>query len=299
MTSLSTEPLVSSDGQNPLVADDRQRRGTSVTRSVGTRMLRFGTATWLLVVFGVVWEMWTRASPSRFVPRMTVIVSTFAEEWLTTDPTAFFLSELFWDNGIPSLTRAAVGWLIAIVAGVGAGILLGIWKPAAWFFNPMVRFGLSTPSTILLPVAVLLFGITSSMNIFLITFGAVWVILINTTDGVQSLHSTTVLTARSLRLSRARYFFKILLPGASPQIFTGLRVSIGIALILMVVSELFAASEGIGFYIIAHQRTFRYEQMWSGILLIAIIGIVVNAAFALVENRVLRWHRDAFGGGAE
>lgn len=260
--------------------------------SLGNRLIM---STWLIVAFGVGWEIWARWSPSLFIPTMGTILSTFADIWLSSDATRLFLSEQFWTDASASLTRAGLGWLFAAAAGIVGGVILGVWRPAAWFFDPMVRFGVSTPSTIFLPVAILIFGITSAMNIFLIAFGAVWVILINTLDGVRSLDRTTVLTARSLRLGRMRYLFKIVVPGASPQIFTGLRVSIGIALILMIVAELFAASEGLGFFISFSQRRFNYPNMWAGILLVGLIGIAANTLFAIVEARVLRWHRGAFG----
>lgn len=273
-------------------------RGHADRLGASERVVRLITSVWLLVAFFVVWEVWTTNSPSLFVPPMTDIVQRFVEVWLSSEPTQLFLSDQFWADGRASLFRALAGWALAAGFGIGFGLVLGMWRPAAWFCDPIVRFGIATPSTILLPVAILLFGITSWMNIFLIAFGAVWVILVNTTDGVRSLHRTTVLTARSLRLSRTRYFFQILLPGASPQIFTGLRVSIGIALILMVVSELFAASEGVGFYIVHSQRTFRYLDMWSAIFLLGVIGVVANLLFAAAERRILRWHREAFGGGS-
>ena len=260
--------------------------------SLGYRLVM---SSWLIIAFGAGWEIWSRWSPSLFIPTMGTILSTFADVWLSPDPERLFLSEQFWTHASASLTRAGLGWLAATAVGIAGGVILGVWKQAAWFFDPLVRFGVSTPSTIFLPVAILIFGITSAMNIFLIAFGVVWVILINTLDGVRSLNRTTVLTARSLRLGKARYLFKIVVPGASPQIFTGLRVSIGIALILMIVAELFAASEGLGFFITFSQRRFRYPDMWAGILLVGLIGIAANTLFAMVEARVLRWHRGAFG----
>ena len=252
-------------------------------------------SSWLIVAFGVGWEIWARWADSLFIPTMGTILSTFTDIWLSNDATQLFLSDQFWTDASASLTRAGLGWFFAAAAGIVGGVILGVWRQAAWFFDPIVRFGVSTPSTIFLPVAILIFGITSAMNIFLIAFGAVWVILINTLDGVRSLDRTTVLTARSLRLGRVRYLFKIVVPGASPQIFTGLRVSIGIALILMIVAELFAASEGLGFFISFSQRRFNYPNMWAGILLVGLIGIAANTLFAIVEARVLRWHRGAFG----
>jgi ABC-type nitrate/sulfonate/bicarbonate transport system permease component len=257
---------------------------------------RLAISSWLLIVFLVVWEVWARRAESLFIPPMSEILSKFREVWLSGKPGQLFLSDQFWSDGKASLTRAGVGWTLSVVVGVVGGLVLGRWRAGELFFNPMIRFGLSTPTTILLPVAILIFGIENSMNIFLIAFGGLWVILINTIDGVQSIHSTTLLTARSLRMGKIRSFFKIFLPAASPQIVTGLRVSIGIALILMVVSELYAASEGIGFYIIYRQRTFRYTEMWSAILLLALIGVVANLLFAAAEKRVMRWHRESIGG---
>ena len=273
-------------------AQETEKRWRWRAASLGYRLL---LSSWLIVAFGVAWEIWARWSPSLFIPTMGTILSTFADIWLSSDAKRLFLSEQFWTDASASLTRAGLGYMFAAVVGIVGGVILGVWRQASWFFDPLVRFGVSTPSTIFLPVAILIFGITTAMNIFLIAFGAVWVILINTLDGVRSLDRTTVLTARSLRLGRVRYLFKIVVPGASPQIFTGLRVSIGIALILMIVAELFAASEGLGFFISFSQRRFNYPNMWAGILLVGLIGIAANTLFAIVEARVLRWHRGAYG----
>src|SRR6056297_3679494 len=138
---------------------------------IGTRVL---VSSWLIVLFLVGWELWARWSPSLFIPTMGTILTAFTDVWLSTDPTRLFLSEQFWTDASASLTRAGLGWAIAVLVGISAGVVLGVWKPAAWFFDPIVRFGISTPSTILLPVAILIFGITDAMNIFLIAFGAVW-----------------------------------------------------------------------------------------------------------------------------
>lgn len=264
-------------------------------RAVSWGVIRGVSYVWLLVLVLAFWQWRTSTNPSLFVPPITDIWTAFVDNWLTSDVRQLFLSDTFWDNARPSLTRAGQGYLLATLIGVPMGVLIGVSRVAAAFFGPLVRFGMSIPSSAMLPVGLVLFGVTSSMNVFLIVFGSVWVILINTIDGVRSIDPTVVLTARSLRMGRLRYFTKVLLPGASPQIFTGLRVGIGITLILMVVSELFAATEGIGFYIVFAQRTFRFVDMWSAIMLLAIIGVVANGLFALIETRVLRWHHASRG----
>lgn len=261
-------------------------------------VLRGMSYIWLLVLVLALWQWRTTTSPSLFVPPITEIWSAFVSNWLSSDPGKLFFSDTFWDNARPSYARAGQGYLLATLIGVPMGVLIGVSRNAASFFGPLVRFGMSIPSSAMLPVGLVLFGVTGSMNVFLIVFGSVWVILINTIDGVRSIDPTVVLTARSLRMGRLQYFWKVLLPGASPQIFTGLRVAVGISLILMVVSELFAATEGIGFYIVYNQRIFQFVDMWSAIMLLALTGIVANALFALIENRVLRWHHSSRGADA-
>jgi ABC-type nitrate/sulfonate/bicarbonate transport system permease component len=254
-------------------------------------LLRAFQWVWLLAALLVVWEVVATASPSLFIPPVSEIARTFVETWFSGPASTLFTTEAFRDNVGPSLARLGAGMGIAIVVGVVAGIVLGVWRPAGAFFNPLIRLGMSVPVTALLPIALVVFGITSAMNTFLIALGCLWPILVNTYDGVRAIDSTMALTSRSMRLSRRRYFTSVLLPGASPAAFAGVRVSIGIALVLMVVSELYAATNGLGYYLVNTQRSFQFPQLWSAIFLIAILGILANALLALAERSLLRWHR--------
>jgi ABC-type nitrate/sulfonate/bicarbonate transport system permease component len=94
-------------------------------------------------------------------------------------------------------------------------------------------------------------------------------------------------------VSRRDRVWRVMLPAASPQIFAGMRTSLSLALILMVISEMVASTNGIGYFVLQSQRTFAIPEMWSGILLLGILGYVLNGAFVLIERRVLRWHRGA------
>jgi ABC-type nitrate/sulfonate/bicarbonate transport system permease component len=97
-------------------------------------------------------------------------------------------------------------------------------------------------------------------------------------------------------ISGRDHLLRVTLPAASPQIFAGMRLSLSLALILMVISEMVASTNGIGYFVLQSQRAFAIPEMWSGILLLGILGYVLNAAFTLVERRVLRWHRGARAG---
>ncbi|TDB98527.1 ABC transporter permease [Actinomadura sp. 7K534] len=261
--------------------------------SAGTALGRAAAYSWMVVLLLIAWEAASRLYQSPYFPTFSESAGAFFTNWFTTDASRGFVTEQFTTDLGNSMARAGQGWLISVVVGLCAGIALGVSARAAAVFNPLIRFGMSIPATALLPLAVVVFGVTDEMNVSLIVVGTVFPILINTMDGVQGIDRTVIMTARSMRMGKVRYFFTVLLPGASPQIISGLRVSLGIGLILMVVSELFAATNGIGYYIVLASRQFRYVDMWSGVLLIAVIGLLLNVAFALVEARVLRWHRES------
>jgi ABC-type nitrate/sulfonate/bicarbonate transport system permease component len=147
------------------------------------------------------------------------------------------------------------------------------------------------PSVALIPFAILLFGIDTSMKVFVITFGALWPILLNTIDGVRGTDTQMIEMARSFRLSKRDMLFNIILPAASPQIFAGLRASLSISIIMMVVSEMLASSDGIGFAILQAQRSFATKEMWAGLFVLAAVGYLLNLVFVLIEERIMRWHR--------
>lgn len=245
------------------------------------------------VVLVAVWEVWFRTHESLFVPPMSDIFERFRDDWLSGPWTKLFLSERFFDDVGPSVGRALGGWALAGVLGIAIGVLMGRWRDGAAFLTPLIRFGMALPSVALLPVFMVLFGLGDDMKRYLIAFGAIWPILLNTLDGVRSIDPTVLRTSRVLRLSRRTFVAKVLLPASAPQIFAGLRISLGISLILMVVSEMFASSDGIGFGIITAQRTFRTLDMWSGILLLGLLGVALNRVLLYVERHVLRWHRGA------
>jgi ABC-type nitrate/sulfonate/bicarbonate transport system permease component len=144
---------------------------------------------------------------------------------------------------------------------------------------------------VLIPVLMLLIGIGDEMKVTVIIIGCMWPILLNTVDGVRATDSVLTETARSYGFTGMSRFRYLVLPGAMPRIMTGVRQALSIAIILVVISEMFAAVSGLGYQIVVFQRTFKIPEMWSGIVLLAIIGLVLAFLFAQVEKVVLRWYR--------
>lgn len=269
---------------------------TVPTRHAGRRTLhavgRSLGRVWLLVALLVAWEVLARARPTVFLPPLSQIGQAFADGWLSSDIGSGFLSDQARTDISTSLGRLLVGWGAAAVIGVAAGVVYGRIRAVERMYSPTVRFFSALPNTALLPIAVQVFGVASGMNVFLIFIGTVWLILINAADGVRGVDAMWLRSARSMRISGFPLYRWVILPAAMPQILTGLRVSLGIGLILMILSELYATTSGIGYQITAAQQSFLYKQMWAALLVVSAIGVILNLVFAAIERRVIRWkHR--------
>ncbi len=223
-------------------------------------------------------------------PTFTVVLARFWDMWLT-DPDAWV------DSIWPSMARLLGGWLGAVVVGIGLGTLIGLSRRARDYVDPIVQFLRSIPPPALLPLFIVLLGIGDAMKVAMIAFGVVWPILLNTADGVSSVEPLQRETGRVYRIGARDELLRIILPSAAPRIFAGLRVSLSIAVILMVISELVATVNGVGFELLQAQRSFRTLDVWATIVLLGFIGYALNALLGLVEARVLRWHRGAMGTG--
>ncbi len=159
--------------------------------------------------------------------------------------------------------------------------------------QPLVHLGRSLPSPALLGVFFFLFGTGDSPKIFLIAFSIVWPILLNTIDGVSSIGAVRAQAAQVFRIPRRDVLFHIVLPGASPKIFAGIRTSLSLSLILMIISELQKSENGLGYQLIQSQRNFDYGGFWSVLVALVILGVLFNIIFKFVERRALAWHRGA------
>lgn len=133
-------------------------------------------------------------------------------------------------------------------------------------------------------------GIGDTMKIIVIVSGCLWPILLNTVEGVRAVDEVLSDTCRSYGITGPSRLWHLVLRSASPQILTGMRQSLSIGIILVVISEMFAASNGLGFTIVQFQRSFAIPEMWSGVLLLGLLGFVLSLLFRLAENRALAWY---------
>jgi len=243
----------------------------------------------------IVWEYAARKAGSIFFPPPSEILHRAVTLWLSGPPSRLFLSGSVFQDVIPSLLRLLGGWALAVLVGVPLGILIGRSRNLSDFLNPALQFLRAIPGPALIPVFIILLGTESTMRVTLIAFGCVWPILLNTIEGTRTVDPVQLDTVKAFRMPHHARLWRIVLPAALPKIFAGMRVSLSLAVILMVVSELVASTSGIGYRIQNAQIMFLLTDMWCGIVLLALIGYTLNWLFLKFEGRVLGWHRGARG----
>ena len=192
-----------------------------------------------------------------------------------------------------SLIRVGEGYALAAVVAVSAGVVLGASRLLYSFAEPLIELLRPMPSPATIPIAILFFGIGDEMKVVVTAYACTWPILLNTLDGVRGVDRVLRQTAATFRVGRWRTLFQVVVPAASPQIVTGLRVSLAIALILVTTSEMVVANDGLGFYILDLQRSFRIPEMYAAILALAVLGYLLNRAFLALDGWIMAWHKGA------
>jgi ABC-type nitrate/sulfonate/bicarbonate transport system permease component len=235
----------------------------------------------LPVALLVTWWFASANSVAFYQPPLEKILDVLPQTWF---------GERLGNDVLPSLVRLAVGYAGAVVVGVAAGVLIGSSRVLRALTEPVLEFLRAIPPPVLVPILILVAGIDNLMKVLVIVFGCVWPVLLNTVEGVRAADEVLRDTCRSYRIRGMLRLRRFVLPAASPQIVTGARQALSLGLILMVVSELKAASAGLGRAITEFQRGYQIPEMWSGVLVLGLIGVILSLFFQVVERRILRWY---------
>ncbi|WP_245233203.1 ABC transporter permease [Microbacterium sp. dk485] len=241
----------------------------------------------VLMVFGlptvliVVWWITSERADSIYFPPLSEIFGLFGKTW--------FESDRITHDVVPSIVRLLIAYGLALLIGIALGVAIGLSRSLRSITEPVLEFFRAVPPPVLIPVLMLFLGIGAPMKIWVIVFGTVWPILLNTIEGVRAFDDVLRDTVRSYRLGPRRRL-AVTLRGASPQIVTGARQGLAIAVILMVLSEMFAANEGLGYTVVFFQRSFAIPEMWSGIIVLGLLGVTLSLIFRLMERRLLFWY---------
>lgn len=227
------------------------------------------------------WWLASAGSRDFYRPPLERIVEAFGDTWF---------GPRFVDDVLPSLARLGLGYAAALALGVTLGVAIGRNRTLRAVLEPVLEFLRAIPPPVLVPILILIAGIGNTMKVLVIVSGCLWPILLNTVEGARGVDEVLTDTCRSYRIDGRRRLWHLVLRSASPHIVTGARQALSLGIILMVISEMFAASSGLGFTIVQFQRSFAIPQMWSGVLLLGILGVTLSLLFRLAEHRVLRWY---------
>lgn len=188
-----------------------------------------------------------------------------------------------------TVSRMLQGWLIAGLIGVALGAAIGLSKTARDYLQPMLEFLRPLPASAIIPIAIALFGLSPAMALFVVAFGSLWPTLLGTIHGFAAVEPRLREVARCLDMSGPAFAWKMGLPNAMPDILAGMRLSMTVALILAIICEMLASQTGLGTAILLAARSFQSADLFAGIALLGLIGLVSNLALRAVESRALRW----------
>ncbi|WP_159500449.1 ABC transporter permease [Microbacterium sp. 18062] len=220
--------------------------------------------------------------PSRYLPPPSVVVAALAE--LLTEAIA-------WQAIGLTLLAWSLGLGIAALVAVPLGMLLGTSELAYRATRPIVEFLRPVPSVALIPVVFLIFRPGSlEGTVFLAAFAATWPLLVQVIYGVRSINPIQMATARSFQIGRVRTFLRVVLPGATPYLVTGLRISSSVALILVVTGQIIMGAPGIGLQINRAREGADVPLMYAYVIIAGVLGLLLNMLFAALERRALHWH---------
>lgn len=250
---------------------------------VRTHRRAFGAVLALLVPVMLIvgWQVSASLSHSYYFPPLAKIFAVFASSWRPAALEARLVA---------SLTRLGIGFAVAVVLGIGVGIPLGRSAALRSMLNPVIEFCRAIPAPALLPAAIVFLGVGDTMKVFVIAVVCLWPVLLNAIDGSRGVDQVMVDTARTYRLPRRTVLWRIILPSSAPQIFAGLRTSMSIGLIMVVISEMVASTNGIGHFVLISEQTFAIPEMWSGIIVLGLLGYVLNLLILAVQRVSLRWY---------
>jgi NitT/TauT family transport system permease protein len=248
----------------------------------------------------LIWEWCSRAG--LFSPVVLPAPSAVAVKWwaylLPAQPQEPGQGYLAWlvSGELPhdawsSMYRVVAGFLIGAVLALPLGLLMGASRRVYAVFNPLLQILRPIPPIAYIPLAILWFGLGNPPSFFLIAIGAFFPVLMNTIAGVRHVDGIYLRAARNLGVSQWTMFTRVILPASTPYILAGVRIGIGTAFIVVIVSEMIAVNDGLGFRILEAREFLWSDKIMAGMITIGLLGLAIDTAVSRLNNHLLRWHR--------
>ncbi|HZV55999.1 MAG TPA: ABC transporter permease, partial [Rhodocyclaceae bacterium] len=194
-------------------------------------------------------------------------------------------------DAVGSLYRVLVGFAVGAVLALPLGLLMGASQRVYALMNPLVQILRPIPPIAYIPLAIVWFGLGNPPSVFLIVLGAFFPVLMNTIAGVRHVDGIYLRAAKNLGAGQWTLFTRVILPASTPYILAGVRIGIGTAFIVVIVSEMIAVNNGLGFRILEAREFMWSDKIIAGMLTIGLLGLGLDTAVSRLNNHLLRWHR--------
>ncbi|MDR3171532.1 MAG: ABC transporter permease [Treponema sp.] len=260
--------------------------GTIERQSVGATLYYYYRKSIAVILFLVLWEI---------APQIGLVDRTFI-------PTLSEIFSMMWKllyegklliHIVVSLRRAALGFFIAILIALPLGFMLGGWfKRFEEYLNPLLTVLSKINPFSMFPIFILFFGIGELTKVVIILWVCVWPILFGTINGVRSIDPVLVKAALAMGTSKLSLFWKVVLPGASPSIFAGIKQGAGSSFFMLIAAEMIGSTAGLGFIVLNAQINFQIPRLFVAVVIIAILGLLINYLIETVEKKALSWKEE-------
>ncbi len=245
-----------------------------------------GTRIFSIVVLLAAWELLARTGT--FTPyQLPALSAVLGRIW-----TDAIDGDLAINAGL-TLYRALTGFFICAVGGIAIGMAMSRNVVANWFFDPIVSVGFPMPKIAFLPVVILWLGVYDTAKITVIVVDAIFPVIAATVIAIQGVERELIWSARNMGASNREVLHQVILPAASPQIMTGLQVSLPLCLIVAVVAEMLMGGYGLGGAMITAAHFANSTSVFAGIVEIAVVGYVLIKIMSTIRRRMLLWHPEA------
>lgn len=204
---------------------------------------------------------------------------------------AWLVSGELLQDAVGSLYRVLAGFFIGAALGLPLGLLMGANERVFRLLNPLIQVLRPIPPIAYIPLAILWFGLGNPPAIFLIVIGAFFPVLMNTVAGVRHVDGIYLRAARNLGAGQMTIFRRVMLPAATPYILAGMRIAMGTAFIVVIVSEMIAVNNGLGYRILEAREYFWSDKIIAGMLTIGLLGLGIDQLMSRLNTHLLRWHR--------
>jgi NitT/TauT family transport system permease protein len=252
-------------------------------RGEGSRLRRAALTVLPIAAVLLVWELTVRLGLIRalFLPAVSTVLGKFWEVLLSGELLAHFRI---------TVVRMAAGYVIGAGGAVVVGLAIGLSAPLRAFFAPLIAATYPLPKIALLSLFLVVFGIGNAPIIASIATSALYPVLINTITGILAVDPVLIRAARNLGASRYQVTVKVVLPGALPIVFSGLRMAAAVSLIVVVALEMYIAQNGVGYLLAWATEFFKTDLLYANLIAIGLFGILVFKLLDTIERRVVPWN---------